>query len=74
MIEYKINAKERLELVQKDISPSVYLDHWAWRHISENIALSDRLIKAIKAKNGTLVLSWINACEFTQVTDKKQTA
>jgi hypothetical protein len=73
MIAYKINANERIELVQKDISPSVYLDHWAWRHISENIALSNRFTNALKAQKGTLVLSWINACEFTQVTDKEQT-
>ena len=61
-----------LELGQGDISPTIYLDHWALRMFSESQALSDRLTAALKQENGTLALSWLNLAEFTRVTDKEQ--
>jgi hypothetical protein len=72
MIEFRITKNDILELGQGDISPTVYLDHWALRMFSESQALSDRLTVALKQQNGTLALSWLNLAEFTRVTDEEQ--
>ena len=52
--------------------PSVYLDHWAFRNISEDPALADRFRRAILARNGTLSISVANIVEFSQVADRRQ--
>jgi hypothetical protein len=72
MIEFRINKNGVLEIGQRDISPIVYLDHWAFRLFSESQALSDRLTAALKQNNGTLALSWLNLAEFTKVTVEEQ--
>jgi hypothetical protein len=72
MIEFRINKNGVLEVGQGDISPSVYLDHWALRKFSESQILSDRLTAALKLRNGTLALSWLNLAEFTRVTVEEQ--
>jgi len=53
----------------KNIRPTIYLDHWALRGLSENKALSDAFIKANHRLNGTLALSWLNLEEFVNVTN-----
>jgi hypothetical protein len=53
-------------------SPSVYLDHWAIRDISSSPELSARFSQAITGSGGTLALSWMNAVEFTKVSDDRQ--
>jgi len=72
MIEFRINENGVLEVGQVDIPPTVYLDHWALRMFSESQALSDRLTAALKQRNGTLALSWLNLAEFTKVADEGQ--
>jgi hypothetical protein len=72
MIEFTINKRGDLEVVQRDISPTVYLDHWALRRFSENPALATRLTAALKSRNGTLALSWLNLVEFTRVKVEEQ--
>jgi hypothetical protein len=72
MIEFTINKRGYLEVVQRDVSPTVYLDHWALRRFSENPALATRLTAALKSRNGTLALSWLNLAEFTRVKVEKQ--
>jgi hypothetical protein len=47
-------------------SPTVYLDHWAIRLFSDDTALQDRLIKALLAKGGTLLLSHFSFAEFAR--------
>jgi hypothetical protein len=47
---------------QSFISPTVYLDHWAIRLFSDNLALQDRLVNALRSKGGTLLLSNISFC------------
>jgi hypothetical protein len=61
-----------LSVIHRDISPSVYLDHWAWRRISGNPELSKRFSAILKARAGTLSLSWLNLVEYSQVEDEKQ--
>ncbi len=72
MIEFRINENDDLEVGQADIPPNVYLDHWALRRFSESQDLSDRLTAALKQRNGTLALSWMNLAEFTKVADEEQ--
>lgn len=72
MIEFKINKDGVLEVGQIDISPSIYLDHWALRMFSESRALADLLTKALEQRNGTLNLSWLNLAEFTKVMVEEQ--
>jgi hypothetical protein len=47
-------------------SPTVYLDHWAIRLFSDDTALQDRLIKALLAKGGKLLLSHFSFAEFAR--------
>jgi len=47
-------------------SPTLYLDHWAIRLFSDDTAFQDRLIKALLAKGGTLLLSHFSFAEFTR--------
>ena len=49
---------------QRRMAPAVYLDHWALRRFSTTQELGDRLIAALRANGGTLVLSWANVAEF----------
>ena len=73
MIELTVNANGSFNVKQSCISPTVYLDHWAWRKISESETLSDRFSRALKSRNGTLAFSWLNIIEFKEVTDPEQT-
>ena len=57
---------------QVDNSPSVYLDHWAFRTISCSTELADRLVAIVKARGGTLLISWLHLAEFIAVSDQSQ--
>lgn len=72
MIKLTTNKNNELELVQWDVSPTVYLDHWALRRFSESSTLAARLTAALKSRNGTLALSVLNLAEFTKVTMEEQ--
>ena len=50
----------------------VYLDHCAWRKLSDDSDLRTRLTAAIRNKSGTLALSWVNIAEFSRVLDAGQ--
>ena len=64
-------SSSNLHIRQSFISPGIYLDHWALSLFSEDINLQNRLIRAIKDKKGTLVISIINFMEFASATDPK---
>ena len=53
-------------------APTVYLDHWAWRKISESQKLSSRFCHSLKSSGGTLAFSWLNLIEWSAVTDPRQ--
>jgi len=72
MIKYNICQNSSISIEQCTVKPSVYLDHWALRNISEDNKLRDELVKILKDKNGTLMLSKLNLLEFTQVKDIEQ--
>lgn len=72
MIKFVVNKKGDLEIDQWDVSPTVYLDHWAWRKFSEDQTLAARLTTALQSRNGTLTLSWLNLAEFAKVTMEEQ--
>jgi hypothetical protein len=72
MIESWINEQGALEVNQQDVSPTVYLDHWALRKISADRTLTERLTAALKSQHGTLALSWLNLSEFRKVTREEQ--
>jgi hypothetical protein len=72
VIEFWINKQGTLEVNQQDVSPTVYLDHWALRKISADRTLADRLTTALKSQCGTLALSWLNLSEFRKVTIAEQ--
>jgi hypothetical protein len=67
MLEITIGKNGELVAGQRLTSPAVYLDHWALRAASENPRLSDRLTRALEARNGTLVVSWANIAEFSSL-------
>jgi hypothetical protein len=71
MIEFTPN-KEGLYVGQRCVPPNVYLDHWAWRRISESEPLANRFSSALKSRAGTLALSWLNLVEFSKLTDEQQ--
>jgi len=53
-------------------SPCVYLDHCAFRKISESESLADRFTRALLLRGGTLALSWLNVVEFSKVSVEEQ--
>jgi hypothetical protein len=61
-----------LVAVQELISPSVYLDHWAFREIADSKTLTKRFSEALLFRSGTLVLSRLNIVEFCKVTTENQ--
>jgi len=72
MIEFKFGRTGDLEIVQYCGTPTVYLDHWALRRISEKETFASRFTEALKSRNGTLALSWLNVVEFAKVTMERQ--
>src|SRR5262249_18799841 len=54
-------------LQMQHVRPMAYLDHWAFRRFSTNPALSSRLVKALRTRDGTLALSWLNLGEYAKV-------
>lgn len=73
MIKLTINKEGNLYVDEWCIPPTVYLDHWAWRKISESKTLTNRFSSALKARGGTLAFSWLNIIEFGKVTVEEQT-
>jgi hypothetical protein len=72
MIRFDIDNSGQLRLFQQDISPTVYLDHWALRKISANKTLAARFVDSMQQRKGTLAISWLNLAEFIKVKDKEQ--
>ena len=72
MLKFEVTESGSLAVGQVDVSPTVYLDHWALRELSEDASLSARLSRAIERRGGTLALSWVNLVEFTKVTNERQ--
>jgi hypothetical protein len=67
-----VDSSGRRGSKQRREKPSVYLDHWAFRKISENRELAERFRRALLPRKGTLSISFVNIAEFSQVTDVKQ--
>lgn len=67
MITLQMSSNGGLEIKLEDQSPSVYLDHWAFRKISENPQLRAAFVATLKEKGGTLCISWLNFNEFADV-------
>lgn len=72
MIRLSISDSGCLMLTQQAPSPTVYLDHWALRTFSECKDLSAHFVPILKARGGTLALSWVNLMEFSKVTSREQ--
>jgi len=62
-----VRTPEGLGLQIQHVSPMVYLDHWAFRRFSDEPALAARFVKALRARGGTLALSWLNLGEYANV-------
>lgn len=69
MIKLNVSQTDKIEIWQRDEEPSIYFDHWALRIVSESNFLSDSIVKIIKAKNGTLCISWLSLLEFSEVSE-----
>lgn len=72
MIKFLINKDGKIGIDSSMKAPAVYLDHWALRNISEVKSLRSKFQTALKARNGTLTLSWLNLIEFSKVADATQ--
>jgi hypothetical protein len=72
LIRLEVDGSGNINVVHNDESPSVYLDHWAWRKIAGNQEWADRFVAALKARQGTLTLSWVNLVEYSKVTSEEQ--
>ena len=69
-IEFFSKSSE-VRVRQSFISPTVYLDHWAIRLFSDDLALQDRLVNVLQNKGGTLLLSSISFSEFAVPSDPR---
>jgi hypothetical protein len=72
LIRLEVDGSGNLNVVHNDESPSVYLDHWAWRRIAENPEWAKRFVATLKVRQGTLTLSWVNLVEYSKVTSEEQ--
>lgn len=63
---------ERITLTQRSESPIVYFDHWALMDISSDADVAGRFAAALKARRGTLAISWLHREEFLGVADAAQ--
>jgi hypothetical protein len=63
---------ENIQLLIRDTSPSVYLDHWALLDISQDETLATRLSRVLEKLHGTLVVSWLNLGEYSKITVEEQ--
>jgi hypothetical protein len=72
LIRLEVDGNGNINVVHNDESPSVYLDHWAWRRIAGNQDWASRFVAALKARHGTLTLSWVNLVEYSKVTSDEQ--
>ncbi len=71
MLQLEIERNGDLTIVHRDASPTVYLDHWAVRKIAASHELVGRFTGALKSRDGTLAISWVNLVEYTKVTLEK---
>lgn len=60
-----------LEAIVRCGYPTVYLDHWAWLEFSSCQALAARFANALKKRNGTVAISWLNLVEFCRMKDER---
>lgn len=72
LIRLFVGESGSLEVVQNDVSPSVYLDHWALRRISGNKDLTVAFSNALRKREGTLILSMANMGDFSRVASTEQ--
>jgi hypothetical protein len=70
MIRISVGRSGELVAEQGLVSPAVYLDHWALRAVSDDAGLGDRLRHVIEARAGTLVVSWANIAEFSNLDER----
>ena len=71
-VRFEINGG-LLQVVQSFDFPTVYLDHWAVRRLSEKKQLGERFVRALKVKCGALVVSHVNLAEITGPDDPRHT-
>lgn len=71
MIKLDVAESGDIKLLHWVKEPSIYLDHWAIRKISEDPELSEKFTVAIKKQNGTLCLSWLSCLEFARVSSSQ---
>ena len=65
------NTQNDVRVKQSFDSPTVYLDHWAVRLLSDNKQLQDTFVTELLSKGGTLLLSNFNFAEFGFPSDPK---
>lgn len=64
-------SDENTRVRQSFVSPTVYLDHWAIRLFSDDLALQDRLVASLLRHQGTLLLSTNSFAEFARNDDRR---
>jgi len=45
-------------------APTLYLDHWAWKRISEDGSLAAAFANTVAGSGGTVAMFWLNLVEF----------
>lgn len=68
-LRFHISPDHSIGVSQTFDSPSVYLDHWAIRLLSDDLALQERFVSALRHAGGTLLLSHLTFAEFAAVED-----
>ena len=63
------DSNGNLTTTQQDVSPSVYLDHWAFMNIAGDDQKVQKLVTILNQKNGTLYISFMHLLELSTVKD-----
>src|SRR5215510_10816675 len=74
MIEFTILSNGGVGLLHTPTHPTVYLDHLGYGTFAEDGASAERFIRALKARGGTLMVSWVNVAEFAKASARTAAA
>lgn len=71
-IEFYVSG-DQVRVRQSFPSPTVYLDHWALRLLSDERQLQDRFVASLLRSRGTLLISNFTFAEFARDDDRRHT-
>lgn len=74
MISLGLDRGGNLTATQQDVSPSIYLDHWAFMDIAGDVQKVKKFAAILSQRKATLYLSFMHLLELSTVNDPRHAA